>query len=193
MIVLDAKALEETAERIHGLARRIDDLTPVARDFGGHMIRAWSLRFPRLPEHTAAPAGGPPAVQSGALKNSLHYEVKSGGDEVEAGSTEPHAAIQHRGDPIRPRRAKALTVPISPEAYGKRARDFADIFRIPAKPGQEPEDLGILAVERGDEVVPLFALRGSVRLPARPWLVVLQDDWDYLGESMERHIQEATA
>lgn len=178
-------------KRLRRIARQIQDMTPVARDFGGHMVRAWSLRFPRLPGHSSAPAGGPPGVQSGALKNSLHYEVRSGGDTLEAGSTEPHAAMQHTGGTIRPKRAKALTVPIADEAYGRRARDFPDIFRIPAAPGEEAQDLGILAVERGDEIVPLFALRTSVRLPARPWLIVEPDDWDYLAESMTRHLEAA--
>jgi phage gpG-like protein len=193
VIVLNAQMAEQISERIHGLARRIDDMTPVARDFGAHMIRVWSLKFPRVPGTESGPAGEPPAVKSGALKNSLHYEVKSGGDELEAGSTEPHAAIQHAGGTIRPRNKRALTVPINAEAYGKRARDFADLFRIPPGPGEESEDLGILAVRRGDDIVPMFALRGKVTLPARPWLIVYPDDWDYLGESMERHIAGGAA
>lgn len=182
--------IRKVAREIAKLADRVEDMEPVAEDFGAHMVRSWTLKFPRTPGHEPGPPGGPPAVQAGGLRNSLTYEVEARGDRVRVGTPLKYGGILHRGGEIRPVRRRALTVPISPRSYGKRAKDFGDaLFRIPPKPGQEPEDLGVLAIEEGGDVVPLFALRTKVRIPARPWALIYPEDYDYLERRLKRHVE----
>lgn len=188
MISLDFDTREMERE-LRGMAGRIKDMAPVAEDFGAHMVRTWTLKFPRTPGHTPSQPGEPPAWQSGGLSGSLTHQLRAGGEAVEMGTAEKHGAIQHFGGEIRPRRARALTVPIAEQSYGKRARDFKDLFRIPPGEGEEPEDLGVLAQRTASgRIILLFALRGKVTIPARPWRIIYAADLVYLGKRMERHV-----
>ena len=54
---------------------------------------------------------------------------------------------------IKPIRAKALTIPIHSSAYGKKAADFKDLFKLKGK--------NILAQNQGGHLVALFALAKS--------------------------------
>lgn len=66
---------------------------------------------------------------------------------------------------IRPRRTRALTIPIAGEAYGKRADDLRrkgwTLFRSPAKGVRDI----LLGKGPTGEVKALYALRASVTLP----------------------------
>jgi len=185
--------LRQFEKRIKRLVRAVKDLTPVARDFGGHVVRRIKDSFQRQGEASAP--GEVPATHRGGrgLAGSVTFNVLPNGEGVEIGTPLTHGEVLHRGTqealggPIRPKNAKALTIPISPRARGKRARDFAGIFRVPAGPGSEPEDVGILAIAgSGDSVVPLFALRTAVTIEPRPWLGITDSDEEYLGEALER-------
>ena len=178
---IDKKELER---KLAGLVRQIKNAGPVMADFGQHLIRTWTLKFPRTLGHKASASGGPPAIQNAGLKNSLTFEVTDRGEKLQVGTPLIYGAIQHLGGTIRPRRAKLLTIPIAPQSYGKRARDFKDIHRRGMVLGQETGGGGFL---------PLFALAKEVTLPARPWLLIYDPDWDYLGKRMERHLEEERA
>ena len=54
---------------------------------------------------------------------------------------------------IKPVRARALTIPIHSSAYGKKAADFKDLFKLKGK--------NILAQNQGGHLVALFALAKS--------------------------------
>lgn len=129
--------------------------------------------------------GEPPGVRSGQLRNSLTYLLLA--RVLTIGTNMLYAAILHFGGTIRPRNARALTIPISPEAEGHRARDFADTFIIRPRPGADPKSVGVIARRGpGGEVQPLFALRTSVTVAARPWL--FWDDAD--GDKLLRILQQ---
>jgi len=53
-------------------------------------------------------------------------------------------AQRYYGGDIFPREANALTIPVHPEAYGHRAREFSDLQYIPTHRG-DPYTLAILA------------------------------------------------
>ncbi|MHC8969182.1 hypothetical protein [Priestia aryabhattai] len=73
------------------------------------------------------------------------------------------ARVHEYGITIRPKKAKMLTLPISPKAKGKRAADFPNIFR--------PKGTDLLAIPKGDgEFEPLFALKTSVTIPERSFI-----------------------
>jgi phage gpG-like protein len=112
--------------------------------------------------------GGPPGTRSGMLRASVTYEVE--GSLLSVGTNLVYGAKLQEGGDIRPKTAKALTVPISPEAEGKRARDFSDTFIIPSKSG-DPDTVGIIGRRAaGGTFQGLFALRKRVHIEARPWL-----------------------
>mgnify|MGYP001119816132 CR=1 FL=1 len=185
---IDARQLDAA---IAELVRRIENPRQPVSEFGARVVRTWVRRMSRTPGHEPSAPGAPPAVQSGHLRGSLTYEVGWDGLSVEMGSPEPYAGVQHRGGTIRPRRRRALTVPISPRSYGRRARDFRGLFKVPARSG-DPDTLGVLAVREGRRLVPLFVLRRQVRLPARPWAIIYPEDVDYLAARLRRHLELQT-
>lgn len=97
--------------------------------------------------------------------------------EAEISSDYKGAVIKQYGGEIRPVNAKALTVPVSPEAKGRTAyeieRTGKKLFVISQKTG-DPGTVGVLGYARtrksGDsDFRPLFVLRTRVFQEADPW------------------------
>lgn len=97
--------------------------------------------------------------------------------EAEISSDYKGAVIKQYGGEIRPVNAKALTVPISPEAKGRTAyeieRTGKKLFVISQKTG-DPGTVGVLGYARtrksGDsDFRPLFVLRTRVMQKPDPW------------------------
>lgn len=92
--------------------------------------------------------------------------------EAEVSSNQPGAVIKQYGGVIRPKNARALTIPIAKEAYGKRASELEKpdrpLFTWRSKKGNSI--LGYAKVnKRSTALVPLFVLsRRSVQKPD-PW------------------------
>jgi hypothetical protein len=79
----------------------------------------------------------------------------------------------HEGGDIFPSAAKALTIPIAPEAKGKRAAEFElggrDLFVLPS---HLTDTIGVLGYAEDDGVFhALFVLRSKVHHDPAPWLV----------------------
>ena len=87
------------------------------------------------------------------------------------GSNLAYARIHELGGTIRPRRAKYLTIPLPATLTAQsgasrgRARDFRDTFIKRSKAGNL-----IIFRENGGSITPLFVLKKSVSIPARPYL-----------------------
>ncbi len=182
---------------IRAMARELDDPTPVARDFGAHVVRRTKKGMPSQDE--ASSPGGPPASHRGGrgLRGSVTHNVVEDGHGVEVGTPLIYGGVLHEGTdeylggPIRPKNAKALTIPISDKAKGRRARDFEDLFFVPAGPGAAPEDLGILALPLGDDdFEPMFALRTEVTIEPRPWLFITDEDGGYAADRFEEQLDK---
>jgi len=107
------------------------------------------------------PAGS--GIVGGNLRNSIYAIVK--GNVAYIGSNLIYAAMQEFGGAVTPVYAKALTIPISPRAYGKRAGDFDDLFMI-ERDGKPP----VLARKRGEEIEVMFVLLKKVTIPKQPYL-----------------------
>lgn len=154
-------------ERMSGPA-----LDAALHEFGSYKVSRIVRAFPRTPFGVAGSAGGPPAVQTSLLRHSITYDL---GRILRVGTNLIYGAIRQFGTAIlpggvlRPKRAKALTIPISPEAYGKRARDFSNTFILRRADDEPGEGLIMLKLASG-EAKPLFALRKSVKQEARPYL-----------------------
>ncbi|CAM4012561.1 hypothetical protein [Mesobacillus zeae] len=73
------------------------------------------------------------------------------------------ANVHEYGMTIKPKSAAALTIPVSPKAYGKSAADFPGIFR--------PKGTDVLAIPKGkDGFEVLFVLKKSVTIPERSFM-----------------------
>ena len=85
----------------------------------------------------------------------------------------PEGLIHDTGGTIRPKNAKALTIPIAEEAKGKRAREFdlggRDLFVLKSKSG-DPDSIGTLGYSEEDGTFHgLFLLRAKSVIPRDPW------------------------
>lgn len=96
-----------------------------------------------------------------------------GEDGASIGVHHPAAHMRHTGGEIRAKNVKALTIPIAPEAEGKRAGEFElggrDLFVLRSR-SSDPSTIGILGFDEGDVFHPLYLLRAKVTHPADPWL-----------------------
>jgi hypothetical protein len=95
-----------------------------------------------------------------------NYQYENGADLVTI------AGVHEYGMTIRPKQAKYLTIPLVPEAKGKRAGEFRDLVPIGLNDGGN----GVLARVDGDNIQPVFALVKSVTIPERSFLRTGFDD-----------------
>lgn len=105
------------------------------------------------------------------------------------------AIHRHTGGDIFPDTAKALTIPVSHEARGKRAREFErggrPLFTLDIQ--GDPETLGLLGYAEPDGAFhPLYVLRSRVHQDPDPWMAE-EDDIRAIGRrEMGRFLREMT-
>jgi len=108
---------------------------------------------------------------------------RSAGDAVTHEVTKTGAAVSINQQGIRQRleggvitakNAKALTIPISPRAHGKRAREFDNTFILKSTKGK-PETVGVIMQDLGSgQLDALYVLR--TRVTQKPDPTVIPDD-----------------
>lgn len=89
------------------------------------------------------------------------------------------AAIHEYGCTIKPKKARFLTVPIHPDAVGKKANEFSDLFIFEAASGEK-----FLAKGEGDNLIFYYWLTPSVTIPERSFLRAGHDA--YIDEVMNK-------
>ncbi|HUX16508.1 MAG TPA: hypothetical protein VMW52_08540 [Phycisphaerae bacterium] len=193
MIRLEFK-MNEVKRGIGEMIAQLEDPTPVARDFGGHVVARTKRSMPSQNEGSAA--GEPPASHHGGrgLRGSVTSNVLDGGKGVEVGTPLVYGGVLHEGTqeylggPIRPKTAKALAIPLG-RARGKRPRDFTD---LQWRPNRERSEIkrGVLGIGDGEEFEPLFALQTEVVIEPRPWLFITDEDEKYLADRLTEAIEK---
>lgn len=108
--------------------------------------------------------------------NRTHY-WRQAGDSVVARNTAKGVSVaatqigirlKATGGTITPKKAKALTIPLHPAAYGKRAREFDDLFIINTK-DDGGNTTGFLARNKGTNSFDVYyALRKKATIKADP-------------------------
>lgn len=97
------------------------------------------------------------------------------------------ARVHEFGMTIIPKRARSLTIPLIPEAKGKRAKDFPDLFFYKPK----GEDHAFLARKRGRgksaRIENVFLLVKSVTIPERSFI---RAGFDHNIENIMRKIEK---
>ena len=150
------------------------DPRPILEEAGNRKVTEMVLSLGREGEPAS---GSPPVSRHGAkgFAGRFTYEIHGiGGDLLlRYGNSSRQARQLYKGGRIDPVNAKALTIPIAPEAKGKRAKDFPGLFRLPNTP------FLVTAKQRGrgakagrgqtTELTFLFVLKPYVVTDPHPW------------------------
>lgn len=168
------------------LAERLADPRPALERFGEHMLDT-SIpknfaqggrpeRWSRSPWATREPQ-----KDTGRLMRSARYRVLAGG-RIRVGSNLRQAALRQDGGEIRPKRAKALVIPL-PDVIKSMRRPRAWGRRLFLLRSNKPDTLGVLATaDSAGNIAPRFVLRTRVKQPARPWIVFHNEDLEHLQQ-----------
>ena len=120
-------------------------------------------------------------------KKQLGEPLKAPGKKLtlKVGTTVEYAAMVEFGGTLKPNTAKALTIPISDNAKGKKATDFDDLFIIKEGDGQ-----AFLVRKVGDKAIEImFMLVKSVNLSAHPFLRPLLSYKEDFKKFLIQHIK----
>lgn len=175
------KALDDLGDKSRDLSRPLGD-------FGERLVRKISKRL----------SGDALDARTGRLKGSLTHEETEDSLEVSAGGGPgevDYAAIHHYGGTIRPKKAKALTIPFPDGPADKRvplrAADFNDTFVAKGIIFQKRKRASSYGLSTDPTIVPLFILKKKVEIPARPYMYAEDSDVEYLNKSIEEFITGA--
>lgn len=184
-LLLDWSA--ETKRDLDRLFTGAKDPTPVMQDFGEYKRRKIILLMPSKPKGEAAASGEAPARHSAGLSKTITYNATARG--LEVGTTDVRGRLLQEGGVVRPKRARALTVPVAKESYGKRAADFTGLFLV-KRDGTRP----LLARTRGKapELQVLFVLLDQVKINPHPFLFWTGEDEERLQTLVQRHFERAS-
>jgi phage gpG-like protein len=128
--------------------------------------------------------------RSGRLQRSVRYQVLANG--IKWGTRQRHAALHHFGGTIRPKRAKYLSIPIGDDrrlAVGAGAffRRYPDRVFSVFKDGARGT-VFIKDSPDSEDAKPIFVLRRKVTLPARPFLLLQDEDHARIVDMFESHL-----
>lgn len=175
------EGLDRLNRRLREIGSRAESPRQPLEEIGQLMVRSIRTNFreggrpKKWPRSQRAGERRSTLVGPGAkLMRSIHYTPEA--RRVLIGTNVKYARIHQFGSAglpggvIRPKPPKKfLTIPINPVARGKRARDFQNTFI--------PKGKQVIMQKTGPRSVrPLFALVRSVRISARPYLVVQPED-----------------
>ncbi len=160
------------AERLAGWHRRwVECITPglLAKAAAGALqilVMRHLQKVARERHDTANRLGATPTGFWSGSAQAVRLHTHA--NDAEVSVTHPGIARALRDVIIRPRRAKALTIPLRAEAYGRRSREFAnlsgaDLFR--------PKGTRVLATEEAGRLTPMYALCASVTQKRDPTLL----------------------
>ena len=152
-------------------------------DFGAYKRRQIVLSMGAYPP--ASSPGEPPHRRTTHFSQTFTYDVGDNGLKLQVGTNDVRAALLQFGGTITARAGSALTIPVHPDAQGKRASDF-DLTLVPRK--GKPALL-VRKVERRKKLVRediMFVLVASVTVAARPYLEWTDADVNYLLTALQK-------
>jgi hypothetical protein len=136
-------------------------------------VAEWASKTASMARRSAVAHGSGGGFWERDIAVSVEIESVSG-DAFVVRTRSPLAIHKQFGGKIRATKAKFLTIPIAPEAQGKRASELSgghrDLFRVEGKSGK-----AVLGYDDGSRFHPLFVLVREVNQKAEPW-------WPTAGE-----------
>lgn len=117
-------------------------------------------------------------VDRGHLLRSIKYRIDGDAVVISAGAANvPYARIHHEGGIIRPKNAKYLAIPLTPQAKLYRPRDY---------PGDTFIKKGIIFLKlEGGQIQPLYVLKKQVEIPARRYMFADERDKNLIREAVK--------
>ncbi len=123
------------------------------------------------------------------LKKLEAKKLKVGVVAQEGSQLSGYATANEFGATIRPKKGKALAIPVNLDAKNRSPREFSNLKFIPSRKG-DPEHIGTLCRDRGGVLEALFTLRRSVTIPERSFLRSSMKDKKVLLKA-EKHFAES--
>ena len=191
----------QLTDMLTGMKIAIGDMKKPMDVIGYNMLRSVAKTFqaggrPNLwgASRRAANEGGRTLMLTGRLRNSIAFTSEQ--FRVVIGTNLRYARIQQEGGTITGKGGKMLAIPLTREArrlaVGVRSlREIEGLQFIPRK-GKPPILARVVKArgKRGERIEPLFVLMKSVKIPARPFLVVQDDDLKMIEKVIQRHIDK---
>lgn len=117
------------------LGRAVRD--PAIRKVMGRAVAGLMRKhFTKLDGERANKMGGERTHFYGQARRGVQQPELVGGDGVKVSTNHVGIAQRYFGGDIVPRSAHWLTIPLVPEAYGHRAREFPDLQFVPGEDGR---------------------------------------------------------
>jgi len=117
----------------------------------------------------------------GRLYRSIKSRAQGGAVVISAGGNEaPYARIHHEGGIIRPKNAKYLAIPITAMARLYKPRDY---------PGNTFIAKGVIFLNEGGRITPLYALKKQVVIPARRYMFLDDNNKQELKQQVKSWIK----
>ncbi len=138
--------------------------------------------------------GSKPLRDRGQLLSSITYRVK--GNNVEVGTNHPAAELLHNGGVVRPVKSKALAIPAGPWVRTlMRGTDLQPRVMLDQLKGSgwsiwRQGNVVMGRKKGGKEPMPLFVLRTSVTIPARPFMKLPPESVRMLTDYLKRSVVE---
>jgi len=183
--MLTGRVTDEASPAIRRMFRALNDPSRALDDFGNRVVRSIVTRMPRGQD---AEKGQPPVVRSGKFRAGVTYE-RLGKRGIDVGTNDVRGRILHEGGIIRPRRAKALAIPLNREARKRGPREWPQGALFLIRSDDKPDTVGVLFRKKGrDGVEPMYVLRGKVTIQPHPWLEVTDEDWAYFAGRLSQEL-----
>jgi hypothetical protein len=117
--------------------------------------------------------------------------IESESDESQAALLVPRASrlrAAFGGYTLTPTRSKYLTLPVSKDAYGRRAREFDDLFPVRLGPRKS---LFLARETEGGGLETMYFLTNSVNIKEDASLIPFREIFDGAADSVEAYLDEA--
>jgi len=161
---------------ISDLQNKIDNKSKIQKVIGQLAVRSIQRNFDACgrPERwqgsiRAKMKGGKTLTLSAKLRNSIVAKVQ--GDIIRIGSNLRYAKIHQEGGVITPKSAKMLAIPLTAIAKVQEPKDFDNLFVY-----KSANNKVFLAQSKDKKLVCHYLLKRKVVIPARPFLVIPEED-----------------
>lgn len=172
---------------LKGIEGRAKNMGPVLQDFSAHMEGSILENFIKggRPNKWKESSSEKTLRRSGGLQNSVTSSFTS--TSMKMGSNSPYGRIHHKGGVIKPKKARALAIPLQDWIKGGPRR-YTDLTYMPVEDGA-PATLAVLGKQNGDDFTPMFVLVSKVTMPARPWLLYQPEDRIYAKRQVTKFLR----
>jgi phage gpG-like protein len=194
---IEVFGLDKLTRDLQAKVKALENVNPLLDAIGIQLTRSVQKNFqaggrpPWKESRGARERNGKTLSWRGVLKGSISHAIE--GRTVLVGTNVKYGRIQQLGGVVRPKKAKALAIPLNEKARkasenlgGKTLRDIPDMFFLKSKTGKS---IGTLMKKtKKGKAEAWFALMESVAIPKRPFLVLQPEDHDWITKRTAKYV-----